>query len=118
MSLEQYFSTGEPFEKRVFDAVFSHLITLGELHIEFVSVGIFFKREHTFAELRQKRDRVVLSILLSRRLDKHPRITRTYHTPGGGRSAYFIPLRDAKDVDDEVRDWLTESYFASPVHPG
>jgi hypothetical protein len=33
----------------------------------------------------------------------------------GQRSAYFVDLRDAQDVDDDVRDWLTEAYLASPT---
>jgi hypothetical protein len=77
-------------------------------------VGIFFKRARTFAELRPRRDRVVLSFWLSRRLLGHPRIAKTVRGTGE-RAAYFIDLRDPADVDDQVRDWLTEAYFASPL---
>ena len=113
MSLEQYFATGPSFERHVYDAVVAHLEGLGPLRVEFVSVGIFFKRARTFAELRPKRDRVLLSVLLSRRFS-HPRIVRTYRGHGM-RTAYFIALHAVEDVDDEVRDWLTEAYFASPL---
>jgi hypothetical protein len=112
MSKEEYFATGPEFERRVYEAVAAHLETFGPLLIEYVSVGIFFKRSRTFAELRPMRDRVRLSVLLSRRL-RDPRIVKTYHGQGL-RSAYFIDLRDAQDVDTEVRDWLTEAYFSSP----
>jgi len=44
----------------------------------------------------------------------HPRIARAYEG-SGSRSAYFIDLRDPADLDDDVRDWLTESYLSSPV---
>jgi hypothetical protein len=27
----------------------------------------------------------------------------------------FIDLRDPADVDEDVRDWLTEAYLSSPV---
>ncbi len=118
MSATEYFSTGSPLERSVFDAVHAHLETLGPLTIEFLSVGIFFKRVRTFAELRPQRDRrrqvrVVLSVLLSR-VVKHPRFARTWHGPGS-RSAYFIDLHAASDVDEEIRDWLTEAYAASPT---
>jgi len=29
--------------------------------------------------------------------------------------AYFVDLRQPEEVDDDVRDWLTEAYLASPV---
>src|SRR5579864_2771702 len=52
MSVEEYFSTGPAHERPVFDAVWGHLKGLGEVHVEPVSVGIFFKRSRTFAQLR------------------------------------------------------------------
>jgi hypothetical protein len=113
MSLEQYFAMCPPFERRVYDAVAEHLAGVGPLQIEAVSVGIFLRRVRTFAELRPKRDRVVLSFLLSRPLE-HDRIVKTWRGPGQ-RSAYFVDLRDAQDVDDAVRDWLTEAYLTSPT---
>jgi len=69
--------------------------------------------ERTVAELRPRRGRVTLSVLLSRRL-RHPRIVKRWEG-SGTRGAYFIDLRQPEDVDDEVRDWLTEAYLASPV---
>lgn len=113
MSLEEYFGGRPSLERSIFDAVRSHLEEMGDIVIEAVGVGIFFKRARTFAELRPMRSRVRLWILLSRRLDGHPRIGRTYHGTGV-RSAYAIDLRDASEVDEEVRDWLTEAYLTSP----
>jgi putative ubiquitin-RnfH superfamily antitoxin RatB of RatAB toxin-antitoxin module len=110
MSLDDYFASGPAFERPIFEAVLEHLRDLEPLHVEAVSVGIFFKRARTFAELRPKRDRVVLS----RRLLKHPRIIKTVRGTGE-RAAYFIDLRSPADVDDQVRDWLTEAYLASPL---
>ena len=31
------------------------------------------------------------------------------------RRAYFIDLHAPAEVDEEVRDWLTEAYLSSPV---
>lgn len=112
LSLDEYFSTRAAFERPIYEAVDAHLAMVGTVHVEFVSVGIFFKRSRTFVELRPKRDRVVLSFLLSRPL-AHPRIVKTWRG-SGQRAAYWVNLRTPDDVDDDVRDWLTESYFASP----
>ena len=113
MSLEQYFSTGRPFERPIYAAVAARMESLPPVLIEYVSVGIFFKRARTFAELRPMRDRVRLTLMLSRRLHS-ARVVRAFHGHGE-RSAYQIDLRDVQDVDEEVRDWLTEAYFASPL---
>jgi hypothetical protein len=112
LSLADYFAVGAGFERPIYEAVNAHLAAVGEVQVEFVSVGIFFKRSRTFVELRPKRDRVVLSFLLSRPL-AHPRIVKTWRG-SGQRSAYFVNLRSAEEVDDELRDWLTEAYLSSP----
>ena len=52
MGLEEYFATGPPHERAVCEAVIAHLSTLGPLHVEPVSVGIFLKRAGGFAQLR------------------------------------------------------------------
>ena len=64
MTIDEYFSTGPPHERPIFDAVMSHVSTLGPVHVEPVSVGIFLKRSQTFAELRPKDHWVALSFSL------------------------------------------------------
>jgi len=113
LSLADYFATSRAMERPIFEVVCAHLETVGPLHVEALQVGIFFKRERTFAELRPKRDRVVLSVLLSRPL-QDARIVKAW-VGSGQRRAYFVDLRDPADVDDDVRDWLTEAYLSSPV---
>ena len=49
MSLEEYFSTGPAHERPIFEAVIAHLATVGPVHVEPGSVGIFLKRAQTFA---------------------------------------------------------------------
>jgi hypothetical protein len=86
---------------------------VGDVRVEAVDVGIFFKRSRTFAELRPKRDRLALSVLLSRRL-RDARVVKRYEG-SGTRAAYFFDLRTPEEVDDALRDWLTEAYLASPT---
>jgi hypothetical protein len=113
MSLEEYFSTGPAHERPVFEAVMAHLATVGPVHVEPVSVGIFLKRAQTFAELRPKDRWVALSFFLPRKV-AHDRIIRKvneYH----GRYYHVANLRRPGDLDDRLRAWLTEAYFASPT---
>jgi hypothetical protein len=112
MTVDEYFADRPTWEKPIFDAVRDHLELIGDVQVEAVDVGIFFKRLSTFAELRPRRNRLTLSVLLSRRL-RDPRIVKRWEG-SGTRSAYFFDLRQPADVDEDLRDWLIEAYLASP----
>jgi hypothetical protein len=109
MTLDEYFATGPPHERPVFDAVMAHLETLGPLHVEPVSVGIFLKHNRPFAELRPMVRWVSLSFALSR-VVADPKITRRM-AGSARRTHHIVRLRTPADVDADVRAWLTESYF-------
>jgi len=113
LELADYFATGPSFERPVFDAVATHLRSVGPVRIEAVQVGILFKRQRTFAELRPGRDRLRLSLLVSRDL-VDPRVVRRM-TRSGRRWAVWVDLRAPADVDETVRAWLTEAYLSSPL---
>jgi hypothetical protein len=112
-TVDDYYASRPDWERPIFETILEHLDMVGDVRVEAVEVGIFFKRRRTFAELRPKRDRLALSVLLSRRL-RHPRVAKRYEG-SGVRAAYFFDLRTAEDVDDEIRDWLTEAYLTSPA---
>lgn len=114
MELEDYFSTGPERERPIFDAVWAHLSTLvgdgGDgVYLEPVSVGIFFKGRRTFAQLRPMTRWVALSFSLDRKLTSD-RLSRKVMAHGG-RYYHVINIADPSEVDDEVRDWLTEAFF-------
>lgn len=109
MTIEEYFATGPAHERPIFEAVMAHLDTVGPVHVEPVSVGIFLKHDRTFAQLRPMRDWVALSFSLRRRVT-HPRIVRKV-TPYHGRYHHVANLRHPADLDDDLRGWLTEAYL-------
>ena len=105
---------GRPPEQRaVHDAVVNHLRAIGPVRVEAVEVGILVKRRGTFVELRPRYSCLALSFILHRPLE-HPRIMRRIEMTGG-RAAYFVDLKGPADVDDDVRDWLTEAYLDAPA---
>ncbi len=112
MSLDEYFSTGPPHERPIFDAVMAELEAVGPVHLEPVSVGIFLKRAGSFAELRPMTNWVALSFSLPRKVT-HPRIVRK-PIPHGGRFFHVANLRTPEDFDRELRAWLTEAYLNTP----
>jgi hypothetical protein len=112
LTLDEYFSTGPAFERPIFDAVAAHLMPLGDVRVEAVQVGIFFKKARTFVELRPMRDRVRLSMLFSRDLEDRRVVKRLGLS--GRRFAVYVDLRTPDEVDDQLTSWLTESCLSSP----
>ena len=110
--MEEYFSTGPAHERPVFEAVLAHLRSIGPVHVEPVSVGIFLKRAQSFAQLRPRDRWVALSFSLDRRVD-HPLIVRKV-IPHGGRYYHVVNLTGPDDLDDDIRAWLTEAWEAAP----
>jgi hypothetical protein len=110
MSLEEYLQTGPPFERPVVETVLDHLTSVGPVHVEPVSVGIFLKRPGKFAELRPMVRWEAVWFTLPSELD-HPRLARRMRS-GPGRWWYVVNVREPSEVDRTVRDWLTEAYLA------
>ncbi|MGH9274480.1 MAG: DUF5655 domain-containing protein [Acidimicrobiales bacterium] len=112
MALEDYFATGPPYERPIFDAVMAGLAGVGPVHVEPVSVGIFLKRSRTFAELRPMTKWVAVSFALERTLTS-ARIARKVYD--AGRAKYHVVnVRTADEVDDQLLEWLREAYDLSP----
>ena len=109
LSIEEYFSTGPAFERPVFEAVLAHVEGLGPCQVEAVSVGIFFKRSRSFAQLRPMQRWVALSFSLPRAV-RHPLITRRV-VPYGRHFHHVANLRIPDDLDNELREHLTEAYL-------
>lgn len=112
MSVDEYFSTGPAHERPIFEAVMRHVNSLGPVHVEPVSVGIFLKRAQTFAQLRPMQRWVTLSFSLPRAV-RHPRITRKV-VPYHGRYYHVANLESPEEFDEELRDWITEAYLNAP----
>lgn len=108
MTLEEYFANGPAFERPIFDEVHDFVAGLGDdVRVEFVSVGVFFKKKTTFVELRPLTKWANLSFKVPRTIE-HPLITKTW--PGPSRTYYVARLKQPSDVTDDVRGWLAEAY--------
>ena len=108
MSLEEYFATGPAHEQPIFDTVIAHLASVGPVHVEPVSVGIFLKNPRKFAQLRPMQRWVALSFSLQREA-RHRTIIRKV-VPYGGRYFHIANLAEPTDVDGPLRDLLTDAY--------
>jgi hypothetical protein len=110
MGVDDYFATRPEYERHIYDAVVGHLLTVGTIDVEAATVGILVKRRRTFVELRPKQKWVELSIMLTRPIDD-PRVSRRI-VVSRARFAYLFRLRSAADVDEDLRELLTESCLA------
>ena len=106
-AVDDYFAARPAYEREIYDAVVGHLRTVGAVDVEAATVGILVKRRRTFVELRPKQRWVELSIMLTRPIDD-ARVSRRI-VVSRGRFAYFFRLRSATDVNDDLRELLTES---------
>lgn len=108
LSIDEYFSSGPVHERPIFDAVMAHLESVGDVHLDIVSVGIFLKNPRKFAELRPKDRWVAVSFTLDRRAT-HPLITRQV-VEYSGKFWHVANVATADQVDDAMRELLTEAY--------
>ena len=113
MTIDEFFADSPPYERPIYEAVHDHLASIGEVYVEAVQVGIFFKNGPVFAELRPKKKWVALTFHLPMKLD-HPRLSRKVISAGGPGSRWYhvVNVADVSEIDDTILDWLTEAYLA------
>ena len=92
----------------IYKAVIQHLTTLGPVHEDAVNVGIFLKSDRKIASFRPRVRSVLLALFLPYELTD-PRIARALPV-AAGRTAYMINLTSVDQVDDQLREWLSEAY--------
>ena len=108
LTLEEYFETGPSHERPIFDVIMAHVESLGPVHADIVSVGVFLKNPRKFAELRPKDNWVAVSFSLRRRAT-HPAITRKV-VEYGNRYWHVANVREPAAVDDGLKALLAEAY--------
>ncbi len=94
-TVDRYFAGRDPAQRRIYDAIVRHLETVGPLHIEAVGVCL------------------ALGFLLSRTV-ADARIAKRLPL-SANRVGPFVELRSVRDLDRDVRDWLTEAHVTSPA---
>ena len=112
------FFTGYEAARPLFDALQSAIAALGPVELRVGKSQISFRRRVTFAwawvpdrYLGGGHAPLVLSVALRRR-DASPRWKEIVE-PAAGRFMHHLELRAPGDIDDEVRQWLTEAYAAA-----
>ena len=110
-TVAETFSGARAWQRAICDAVIAYVETLGPVHVDAVGVGVFLKHQSKFAELRPMARALSVSLVLPRTVDDQ-RFTRR---PAGTahRMWHFLRLTEVSQVDDQLRDWLTEAYLSA-----
>ncbi|MGI9645269.1 MAG: DUF5655 domain-containing protein [Ilumatobacteraceae bacterium] len=109
LTVGEYLEDAHPLAGPVHERVHEHLSTLdGELIVDPVGAGILYKHDSTFAMLTSKKKWVALGVMLRRRLDS-PRVSLKV-SEQSGRFWHTFNLHDPDEIDDEMCEWLTESF--------
>jgi hypothetical protein len=109
ITVDAAFAGRPPWARAIYDAIAGHVRSLGPVHEDAVSVGVFLKSDRKLAEVRPRSRDVSLALYLPR-LVRDRRIAKVFG-PSGPRVVHVILLRGAADVDDQVRAWLTEAFL-------
>lgn len=107
-TLEALFARSTPDALSLARAYVKLLRTLGDVQVLPQKTRLVCVARVRFAGLTPRRDHLVASFALHRRLDS-PRVAR--HEDYGPRwRIHHVPLRSRADLDDELRAWLRESH--------
>ena len=109
---DAYFEGRPPVQWKIYQAIVSYLRKVGPVQLDPVSVGVMIKRNRTFAEVRAKKDCIVLGMLLSRVVEDR-RIAKILRL-STHRTAHAVELARVADFDAVVRSWLKEAFLDSP----
>jgi hypothetical protein len=106
---------GRPAELRAaFDAIVAALPA--DVHIDGLKTVIVLAARATFCYVAVQRDRLSIGLFLDRPLVS-PRV-RKVDNVSSGKVASVVEVREAGEIDGELRSWLSEAYDLRSVPIG
>jgi hypothetical protein len=110
--LEHWLSTRPPKVLGIVHAVIGHVAGLGDdVVLEPTRDAVMVKKARTFAEVKPRQNATEVAFIVSRRIDD-PRVLRTLDLTSR-RIVHVVAVSDAAEVDQQLREWLTEAYKSS-----
>lgn len=108
-TVEETFAGRPEYQLESYERIAEHLRTLGPLHEDAVTVGVFLLAERKFAEIRPKARSLEVMLVLpeapessrvSRILDRKP-----------SRVWFSVKVTEPDQVDEELLSWLSAAYL-------
>jgi len=112
---DEVFAGRPPAQREVYEEILAHLESHGPVHVDAVKVGVFLKSDRKLAEVRPMARALSLELLLPRSVDS-PRVLRRMPV-SATTTWHVVRLTATGQVDDELRDWLTEAYDYATGEP-
>lgn len=116
LSLDDYFAEAKPWERPIFDVVHAHIETLGDVIVDPIDIGILFKNPSMFCELRAKTKWTAVGFHLRRKLTS-AKLSRKV-VEHSGKYFHVVNITDPEDIDEEILEWLSESYLGETKPAG
>jgi hypothetical protein len=111
-TVEHWLSTRPPKVLGIVDAVIGHVAGRGDdVVLEPTRDAVMVKKARTFAEVKPRQNTTEVAFIVSRRIDD-PRVLRTLDLTSR-RIVHVVAVSDAAEVDQQLREWLTEAYRSS-----
>jgi hypothetical protein len=106
VEVDRHFA-GRPAELR---AAFDTLVAAlpADVHMDGLKTVIVLAARTTFCYVVVQRDRLSIGVFLDRALAS-PRVTKVDHV-SSGKVASVVEVREAAEIDGELRGWLGEAY--------
>ena len=107
-TVEQHFAGKEPEVRKIYDALLRASRSLGPFEEEPKKTSIHLARKSAFAGVATRKDAVILTIKAAGDI-QDPRVINHQHA-SASRWYLDIRLRQAKEVDAQLKGWLKEAY--------
>lgn len=106
--LEEHFQKKPEFLREIFNLLLDEVDHIGETSLSIVRSAIFLKKQSTYLEIKVRKDHLLVGFYLARELSGLP-IVKTLKI-SKNRIVHVVNLYNPKDVDEQLKGWLRESY--------
>ena len=107
-TIAQHFAGREPHVRKIYDALLRASRSFGPFEEEPKKTSIHLARKSAFAGVATRKDSIILTIKAAGDI-KDPRIIRREQA-SANRWHLEIRLREAKEVDGQLKRWLGDAY--------
>ncbi|HEY3002055.1 MAG TPA: DUF5655 domain-containing protein [Kribbellaceae bacterium] len=114
-TVDEVFAGRPPAQREVYDEILAHLESLGPVHVDAVTVGVFLKSDRKLAEVRPMARALSVELVMPRPLGS-PRVAFQLRA-SATRVVHVVRLTSVEQVDDELLGWLTEAYDYATGEP-
>jgi hypothetical protein len=110
-SVKDHFVNKDPSVRRLYDQLLSILQTFGPVVEDPKKTSIHLNRKSALAGVETRRDYLLLNIKSDHQI-KSPRIEKAEQI-SAKRFHHKVRISSPKDLDEELKSWLKESYLLS-----